>query len=182
MIAFLLLALSPVFAAVNQTPFTTGNFTTAPFIFNALSSLLTQWPNSYHANGHTVISGTLSPFTLLYHAHKNTQLPPPSPEWLAFDPEMSYAIMAASRGSPTYLLTYRNIKPARVVYFDGMSSALDSIGWLDTQEVLVSRKGKKGSQGDKDIGWYEDYDRADRLCKWGTPRGVEGFIRMNAGL
>ncbi|GBE89557.1 predicted protein [Sparassis crispa] len=150
---------------------------TAPFIFNSLASLLAQWPNTYHANGHTIITGVLEPFTLLYHARKDANLPP-SPEWFAFDAEMSYGIMAG-RGGQTYMLTYRNIRPMKIVYFDGMSASLSGTGWLDTQEVLIAGKGQNGEPDS--IVWWDEYTRADKLCKWAIPRGVEGIVRMNAG-
>ncbi|OSX64753.1 hypothetical protein POSPLADRAFT_1053564 [Postia placenta MAD-698-R-SB12] len=148
----------------------------APFIFNSLSSLLVQWPNTYHGNGHTVIPGILEPYTLLYHARKDTASPPPSPEWFAFDPEMSYGIMAGRRGQ-TFLHTYRNIRPARIVYFDGMSAALNQMGWLDSQEILFNN-GSDRSDGYPSL---NEYDRARKLCAWGQEFGVEGFVRMNAG-
>lgn len=150
---------------------------TAPFIFNSLSSLLTQWPNTYHPNGHTIIPGVLEPYTLLYHARKDARVPPPSPEWFAFDPEMSYGIMA-SRGGTTFLLTYRSIRPARILYFDGMSAALSETGWLDSQEVLI--RAANGTTGEYPA--RDEYTRARKLCAWGEKFGVEGVVRMNSGL
>lgn len=154
---------------------------TAPFVFNSLTSLLRQWPNTYHPNGHTIIPGVLKPYTTLYHARKDVSIPPPSPEWLAFDYEMSYALVVPANG-PTYLSTYVNTHPANIIYFDGMSGAVGTtrIGWSDSQEVLVSQKGKNGS--DETIIWWDDYVRAGRLCEWAKKRDVDGFVRMNAGL
>ncbi|KZP03670.1 hypothetical protein FIBSPDRAFT_844726 [Athelia psychrophila] len=157
-----------------------SNHSTAPFIFNSLSSLLQLWPNTYHQNGHAIVPGILQPFTLLYHARKDTN-PPQSPEWFAFDPEMSHTIMVL-RSGPTYLTTYRTTKPVRVLYFDGMSAALGGLGWMDTQEVLLRGAGAKGTSWEKDeIRWMDDYDRAQKLCKWASSRNIEGFVRMNAG-
>lgn len=150
----------------------------APFIFNTLSSLLKQWPNTFHPNGHTMIPGTLAPFTLLYHARKDTLLPPPSPEWFAFDSEMSYAIIIP-RSGPSYLSTYRTVRPTKILYFDGMSAAWGA-GWLDTQEVLIRGKGDKDTDGG--VNWHDDYGRAEKLCEWSKTRGVDGFVRMNVGL
>ncbi|PCH38451.1 hypothetical protein WOLCODRAFT_136288 [Wolfiporia cocos MD-104 SS10] len=188
MLSLLLLACAPIIlASPEQRPLFPGppphppepvDNSTAPFIFNSLSSLLVQWPNTYHQNGHTIIPGFLEPFTLLYHARKDANVPPPSPEWFAFDSEMSYGIMAG-RGGNTYLLTYRNIQPARIVYFDGMSAALSETGWLDSQEVLIAGKGRMNSS--EDYPSFNEYRRALSLCKWGEDFGVEGFVRMNAG-
>lgn len=183
MLLLVLLAVYPALLVISQQhalsldSYTEGS--TASFVFNSLSSLLAVWPNTYHQNGHTIIPGTLAPFTLLYHARKDTTNPPPSPEWFAFDPEMSYAIMARRNG-PTYLSTFRSVRPTRVIYFDGMSAAWGSTGWLDTQEVLLRGKGKNGT--DDDINWNADYSRARRLCEWAATRNVEGFVRMNVGL
>ncbi|KZP03671.1 hypothetical protein FIBSPDRAFT_941396 [Athelia psychrophila] len=157
-----------------------SNHSTAPFIFNSLSSLLQLWPNTYHQNGHTIVPGTLQPFTLLYHARKDTA-PPPSPEWFAFDPEMSHTLMVLFSG-PTYLTTYRTTKPTRVLYFDGMSAAWGNLGWMDTQEALLRGADANGTSQDKDkISWVDDYKRAKKLCKWASSRNIEGFVRMNAG-
>lgn len=153
--------------------------TSAPFVFNSLSGLLRQWPNTYHWNGHTIISGTLEPFTLLYHARRDPDFPL-AEEWFAFDPEMSYGIMGG-RGL-TYMLTYQTLRPAKVVYFDGMSAALSDSGWLDTQEVLLSGKSKGDSSPREGGGVFGEDRRLTELCKWVRRFGVEGIVRMNAGL
>ncbi|KAJ7074232.1 hypothetical protein C8F01DRAFT_1010492 [Mycena amicta] len=145
----------------------------APFVFNGLSSLLTQWPNTIHGNGHSIVPGILHPFTLLYHAREDATLPP-SPEWLAWDPEMSYAIMVP-RGGKTYLATYRTIRPANIVYFDGMSAAWGP-GWLDSQHMFIY-----GITAEKNFDWWDDYGRAEKLCEWAKPRDIDGIVRMNAG-
>ncbi|KAL1665717.1 hypothetical protein GGF50DRAFT_126229 [Schizophyllum commune] len=149
----------------------------APFIFNELSSLLAQWPNTWHPNGHSIIPGVISPHTTLYHARKDDITPTPSPEWLAFDAEMSYAVMASKSPGPTYLRTYRTTRGARVLYFNGMSAAWGP-GWLDTQHAVMAGKGLANAT---QPAWWDDYGRAQGLCEWGAPRGVEGIMRMNGG-
>lgn len=173
-------------AQAEQTPFTLSTYrteqvinSTAPFIFNSLSSLLQLWPNTYHQNGHTIIPGTLEPFTLLYHTRKDTN-PPSSPEWFAFDAEMSHTIMVP-RGGPTYLITYRTTKPSRVLYFDGMSAAWGS-GWLDSQDVLFRGASEEAINDMDEYSWMDDWDLAQKLCGWALSRNIEGFVRMNAGL
>ncbi|KAJ7093201.1 hypothetical protein C8R44DRAFT_815835 [Mycena epipterygia] len=167
----------------DQTPFKTTSqiesgldISTAPFIFNGLSSLLTQWPNTIHGTGHSIVPGILQPFTLLYHAREDSLLPPPSPEWLAWDVEMSTGIMLP-RGGKTHLITYRTTRPANVLYFDGMSAAWGE-GWLDSQHMFIFGMSNNGS---KDISWWDDYGRAEKLCEWAESRDIEGFVRMNAG-
>ncbi|KAJ6488623.1 hypothetical protein C8R47DRAFT_1126322 [Mycena vitilis] len=166
--------------ATPQTAFQTDtpglDESTAPFLFNSLSGLLTQWPNTIHGTGHSIIPGTLHPYTLLYHARRDSLLPPPSPEWLAFDQEMSYAIMVP-RGGPTHLITYRTTSPAKVIYLDGMSAAWGP-GWMDSQHMFIYGMSKNAS---KEISWFDDYARAEKLCEWAKSRDVEGFVRMNAG-
>ncbi|EMD40586.1 hypothetical protein CERSUDRAFT_121303 [Gelatoporia subvermispora B] len=150
---------------------------TAPYVFNTLASLMRQWPNTYHPNGHTIIPGVLEPFTLLYHARKDKLIVPPSPEWFAFDSEMSYGIMAGM-GGQTFMFTYQTNRPAKIIYFDGMSAALSMSGWLDSQEVFLRGKGKNNGE---DYTPFDEYGRAANLCRWGLEYGIEGYIRMNAG-
>ncbi|KAF7975606.1 hypothetical protein HWV62_9183 [Athelia sp. TMB] len=171
----------PIYAAQTRFTLAPPANSTAPFIFNALSSLLSLWPNTYHHNGHTIVPGTLAAHTPLYHARKDTA-PPSSPEWFAFDAEMSHTIMVL-RGGPTFLSTYRTTQESRVLYFDGMSAAWGSTGWLDTQEVLLSGASTVNTLGveKEEIRWMDDYGRAQRLCEWAASRDVDGFVRMNAG-
>lgn len=184
LLVFLLAFLWDLAIADTQRIFEASSLThidnsTAPFIFNSVSSLLVQWPNTLHQTGHSIIPGILEPFTLLYHARKDSLLPAASePEWFAFDPEMSYAIMVP-RGGETFMLTYRSMRPAKVLYFDGMSAALGE-GWLDTQQVIITGSGKQGNESI--FFWWDDYGRARKLCEWAESRDVEGFVRMNAGL
>ncbi|KAH9926104.1 uncharacterized protein B0H18DRAFT_954784 [Fomitopsis serialis] len=150
----------------------------APFIFNSLSGLLQQWPNTYHWNGHTIVPGTLESFTLLYHARRDADIPD-TEEWFAFDPEMSYGIMGG-RGF-TFMLTYQTLRPAKIIYVDGMSAALSDSGWLDSQEVILSRKGKGGNSPMEGGGVFGEDRRLKELCKWARKFDVEGIVRMNAG-
>ncbi|KAK7023925.1 hypothetical protein R3P38DRAFT_2954937 [Favolaschia claudopus] len=149
----------------------------APFIFNSLSGLLLQWHNTIHGAGHSIVPGIVQPFTLLYHARSDSELPPPSPEFVAFDVEMSYAIMVSRRGGHTHLATYRTTRPAKILYLDGMSAAWGP-GWLDSQHMFIYGMSNNSR---KDTPIWDDFDRADKLCKWGQVHEVEGFVRMDAG-
>lgn len=156
---------------------------TANFVFNGLASLLQLFPNAIHQNGHTICPAIIRAHTPLYHARHEDRPTPPSPEWLAFDPEMSYAIsehfplfgaytitilrgllctVAGTSSSDTFLWTYTASRDLRVLYFDGMSAALGDTGMLDTQEVLLARRG--GVVGGR--GWFDDYERLRSLCVW----------------
>ncbi|CAK5279371.1 unnamed protein product [Mycena citricolor] len=173
------LALAPVLSSLCRSGATLvrieSQSTHAPYIFNGLAGLLTQWSNTLHPNGHSIVPGTLHPFTTLYHAREDPDFPP-SPEWLAWDPEMSFGIMAPRAGE-THLLTFRTTAEANVVYFDGMSAAWGP-GWLDSQHMFIYGA-KEGRE--KDIRLFDDYERADRLCEWAKLWDIDGIVRMNAG-
>jgi hypothetical protein len=62
----------------------------------------------------------------------------------------------------TWLHTFVASRDLHVLVFDGESAALKSTGTLDTQEVLLARKG--GVHGGR--GWWDEYTRLDQLCKW----------------
>ncbi|CAK7265940.1 hypothetical protein SEPCBS57363_001844 [Sporothrix epigloea] len=166
----------------------------APHLFASVHGLLQQWPNTVFPNGHTFAAATIPAYTLLYHglwadkkdADNPEHISPPSPEWLAFDAEMSYAIMGSSRRS--WLLTYQTTRPVRVLYIDGESAALMGLGQLDSQMLLLyanvtgPRYPSRGS-------WIRpEYDRARGMCAWlkqqglrGRGWGYEGIVRMNVG-
>lgn len=158
----------------------------APYHFHSIHSLLQAWPNSYFANGHTLAPGTIPPFTKLYHGRQNERLPP-SPEWLAFDIDMSYGIMGGT--SESHMLTYQTTRPVKALYFDGASAALMSSGRMDSQMLQIFGN----VTGPPDDGWghrglNDEYMRARGLCDWLTEEklgglgwGFEAFVRMNAG-
>ncbi|KAF8316294.1 hypothetical protein DL93DRAFT_2078013, partial [Clavulina sp. PMI_390] len=142
------------------------------FIFNAVHHLLRQWGNTIAPNGFSFTKGTIPTGTNLYHARGNPNAPP-SPEWLAFDPEMSYAIM--SMRCTTFLQTYRVIRPLNILYIDGNSASLTSIGTLDSQDILMYGYVKRRT------GMFDEFERARNLCTWGATRGIDGFVRQNSG-
>jgi hypothetical protein len=188
--------LSLTIAAAQQIPLTSTpiqqqqpdlDFTSvAPHIFSSLRYLLEQWPNTYMPNGHSIVPCEIPAFTNLYHGRRDEKLPS-SPEWFAFDVEMSYGIMGSDRNS--HLLTYQNVKPVQCLYFDGMSAALMRDGPLDSQMVFLC--GNTTCSLGNDEPWralMDEYARATALCHWvqqnglgGLGWGVEGFVRMNAG-
>ncbi|KIW27497.1 uncharacterized protein PV07_07231 [Cladophialophora immunda] len=175
----------PLKSSVHEPP--SFDFTsTAPHIFSSLRYLLEQWPNTYIPNGHSIVPCEIPAFTNLYHGRRDEKLPS-SPEWFAFDAEMSYGIMGSSRNS--HLLTYQNVRPVQCLYFDGMSAALMGTGPLDSQMVFLcgNTTCSEGANGT----WhslFDEYARAMALCEWvqknelgGLGWGIEGIVRMNAG-
>lgn len=184
------------FVAADQAPFSLPIFpdrpildftSTAPHIFSSIRYLLEQWPNTYIPNGHSIVPCEIPAFTTLYHGRRDEKLPS-SPEWFAFDAEMSFGIMGSTRNS--HLLTYQNVKPVQCLYFDGMSAALMGTGSLDSQMVFLCGN-TTCSFGDDNEPWrgiFDEYARATALCNWiqenqlgGLGWGVEGIVRMNAG-
>ncbi|KAK9425788.1 hypothetical protein SUNI508_03149 [Seiridium unicorne] len=156
---------------------------TAPYLFSSTSSLLQQWGNTFFPNGHNIAPCEIPPYTLFYHGRLDGEQPP-SPEWLAFDLEMSYGIMGSTRNS--HMLTYQTTKPVKALYFDGESATLMGLGQMDTQMLHVF--GNISGPPHEGWGLYEEYARATGLCDWlesaglrGSGWGYEGVIRMNAG-
>ncbi|ETS82148.1 hypothetical protein PFICI_07150 [Pestalotiopsis fici W106-1] len=201
--AFATLLLLESVAATEQKPLlgndasqgTTDNFaasasawrlnfsSTAPYLFSSVSSLLQQWGNTFFPNGHNIVPCEIPAYTLFYHGRLDGDQPP-SPEWLAFDIEMSYGIMGSTRNS--HMLTYQTTKPVKALYFDGESATLMGMGQMDTQMLHVFGN----ISGPPHDGWglYLEYARATGLCDWlesaglrGDGWGYEGIIRMNAG-
>lgn len=123
---------SPPSTASQQSPLDVSS--TANFIFNSMTGILAQLPNTIHPNGHTLLPVHVPQHTTLYHSAMDDEILRSGYEWLAFDPEMSYAIFI--RGGPTtFLTTWATTRPLKLLALDGMSSALGHVGWLDSQDV-----------------------------------------------
>ncbi|KAK5108812.1 hypothetical protein LTR62_007786 [Meristemomyces frigidus] len=180
----------------------------SPLIFHSVFGLLQQWPNTYFPNGHIIAPCTVPRNTNLYHARRGPSLPP-SPEWFAFDPEMSYAIAGIGRDS--HLLTYRTTKDVKCLYFDGTSASLEDDGSMDAQMLLLHNISANvpehpgwaplpprnaticfpGRNETNCTHWnplQAEYDRANGLCDLITSQnlggpgwGFEGIVRMNTG-
>ncbi|KAI1077325.1 hypothetical protein F5B20DRAFT_270916 [Whalleya microplaca] len=171
--------------ALVASPWRLNFSSTAPYLFSSVNALLHQWGNTFFPNGHSLVACEIAPYTLLYHGRLDGELPP-SPEWLAFDLEMSYGIMGSSPNS--HLLTYQATRPVKVIYFDGESAALMGLGQLDTQMLHVFGNVSGPDHSDGFRGLFDEYARAHGLCDWlrsselgGPGWGFEGVIRMNAG-
>jgi len=132
--------------------------------------------NTLAPNGFSYTASIIPAGTTLYHARTDAY-DPTSPEWLAFDAQMSYGLMAGIGGT-TYLRTYRSTRAlGPLLYFNGMSAAMLDTGTFDSQNLLLD-----GYVVEDDPLYIDDYKRAKRLCEEVAPRiGVEGFVRMNAG-
>ncbi|KAL5641669.1 hypothetical protein ACGC1H_001966 [Rhizoctonia solani] len=143
-------------------------------IFNEVNGLLRQWGNALRPNGFSVTLASIPSHTLLYHARTDPD-EPSSPEWFAFDPEMSYGIYGGRQNTSVFLRTYRTTSPLdRLLYFNGLSAALTFSGTLDSQDLLTFTLWSDP---------FGDYARAARLCAWAKhpSRNIKGFVRTNAG-
>ncbi|KAJ1311873.1 hypothetical protein OPQ81_010332 [Rhizoctonia solani] len=142
-------------------------------IFNEVNGLLRQWGSALRPNGFSVTLASVPSHTLLYHARTDPD-EPTSPEWFAFDSEMSYGIYGGRQNTPVFLRTYRTTSPLdRLLYFNGLSAALTFSGTTDSQDLLAPADGPSDSFG--------DYARAERLCTWASSRNIKGFVRTNVG-
>ncbi|KAH9819758.1 serine kinase protein [Teratosphaeria destructans] len=173
----------------------------SPLIFHSTFGLLQQWPNTFFTNGHTIAPCTIAKNTNLYHARGDGS-PPPSPEWFAFDPAMSYFIAGAMPDS--HMLTYRTTRDVPCIYFDGTSASLMPDGSMYSQMLLLHNSSASfadqpafspppgSGNGSHDRPRWNpleaEYDRATGLCDYvrekglgGLGWGYEGIVRMNAG-
>jgi len=198
----------PIFPPSDAFP--SLNFSSSsPLIFHSFASLLQTWANNIFPAGHTIASCTIPAYTILYHARADDKAPPPSPEWLAFDQEMSYAIFGIA--PKAHMLTFRTTRDVKCMYFDGSSAALMNDGSMDSQMVFLynnsaavpqepvwgtppenpCRPGSSPEDGKNCTVWnplQAEYDRANGLCDFirendlgGRGWGYEGVVRMNAG-
>ncbi|KAK9775196.1 hypothetical protein SCAR479_08172 [Seiridium cardinale] len=154
----------------------------APHLFHSTFSLLQQLPNTVFPNGHTVAPVFIPAYTLLYHARRDADSPA-SPEWVAFDSDMSYGIMGGHRN--VWMWSYQTTQPVKALYFDGESGNLQGLGQFDAQMLLLYGN-VTGPDRTDDLD--REYARALGLCKWlseaglgGKGWGFEGVVRMNAG-
>ena len=123
--------------------------------------------------GHNIVPGTIPIGTLLYHATTREEIPS-SPEWTAPDPEHSYyfcfPIRKEKDSTGCWHLTLINIRPLKVLYFDGSSAAKWLGGSMDSQDVLL--------WGEVKPDWtHKEQERIESLCEWGKQYGIDGFVR-----
>ncbi|SMN18998.1 similar to Saccharomyces cerevisiae YOR389W Putative protein of unknown function [Maudiozyma saulgeensis] len=92
-----------------------------------------------------------------------------------------------------HFLTFRATRDLnKLIYLDGASAAKSETGEMDTQKLLsdvIAYKMKNEDDGDDN---QEEGDSgkkfvmaerlyAERICKWGKPFGLDGFIRVEVG-
>ncbi|MBW0549706.1 hypothetical protein O181_089421 [Austropuccinia psidii MF-1] len=153
-----------------------SNVATSNLIFASFSGLLQQWPNTFYPSGHSIVPGIIPRGTLLYHGTNKRKKPSTGIEWLAFDPEMSYAVHACREGE-TGLLTYTAQRPLRIIYIDGQSGSVGTAGNMDSQSLLINDTVTEEIQEIGPINVLEgEYRRAKGLCQVGKNLGFEGVV------
>ncbi|KAH9028931.1 hypothetical protein EDB84DRAFT_256023 [Lactarius hengduanensis] len=135
-------------------------------IFNSVSGLLQQWPNTLRRNGHSLIPATIPKGTILYHGRTDPQIPI-SPDWVAFDFEQSAILCIRS----CHMISLQAKRDLRLVYFDGLSAGKMKDGPLDSQDVLLWGRPRPDKI-------FSETERIEALCDWGRPLGLDGFVRM----
>ncbi|KAJ3526210.1 hypothetical protein NMY22_g10259 [Coprinellus aureogranulatus] len=143
---------------------------TENYIFESVSSLLQQWPNTRYRNGHTIVPVTIPRNTLLYHGTWHKQVPS-FPDWVATDPEHSQIFCVTSDVEKgCWQLTLAVTRPLKVLHFDG-SSAAKMQGSMDAQDIIAW-----GQVEPKRI--FDEASRIKDLCAWGKKYDIDGFLRM----
>lgn len=159
----------------NSTSTFPVNLQTAAWMFNAVHNTMRILGNTVARNGLSFVPGYIPAGTLFYHG-KIGPSPPSGMEWLAFDPEYSLNMLQGPFWTPnnSYLLTFTNIKPLKVLNIDGASAALFPDGTFDSQGFVLN-------QTKSDWIGFKEYERANLLCEFGKELGVDGYIRLNTG-
>ncbi|CAB4254278.1 similar to Saccharomyces cerevisiae YOR389W Putative protein of unknown function [Maudiozyma barnettii] len=95
-----------------------------------------------------------------------------------------------------HFLTFRATRDLnKMIYLDGASAAKSETGEMDTQKLLSDVIAYKMENGDGKNDNDDDQDNSDsgkkfvmaerlyaeRICKWGMPFGLDGFIRVEVG-
>lgn len=146
---------------------------TGHLVFETVHSLLQHWPNTRMRNGHTIVPGTDSTGTYLYHA-TNRHRVPTVPDRVAMNPEESTFFCMGPSENGCWHLTLVTILPLKVLYFDGTSAAKLVYGNMDTQDVLTWGKVLPNQTS-------MERERINTLCQWGSQHGLDGFISAKNG-
>lgn len=78
-------------ASVSASQWNFNFSSSAPHYFASAYGLLQQWSNTFFPNGHSIVPCEIPPLTRLYHGRKDADVPP-SPEWVAFDMQVSISL------------------------------------------------------------------------------------------
>lgn len=71
------------------------------------------------------------------------------------------------------MLTFQVVRPLdKMILLDGSSAAKSRTGEMDTQMILA-RAGVNETM--------REYEAAEKICEWGKPFGIDGYIRVEVG-
>ncbi|GMM54511.1 hypothetical protein DAKH74_011270 [Maudiozyma humilis] len=93
------------------------------------------------------------------------------------------------RASRAHFLTFRATRDlTKLLYLDGASAAKTESGEMDTQkllsDVIAKRLNESDGRDDSDPRKrfvMEERVYAERICKWGKPFGLDGYVRVEVG-
>ena len=98
--------------------------------------------------------------------------------------------MMNSNNGDRYFLTFEVKRDlSKLIYLDGASAAKTDTGEMDTQKLLYDIIGDTmddeaklaESEGQSDTPVMEERLYAERICQWGKPFGLDGYIRVEIG-
>lgn len=148
---------------------------TASWMFNAVHNTMRILGNNWARNGFSFVPGYVPAGTLLYHGKRGARIPE-GMEWLAFDAEYSFNMLSGpfSSSNDSYLFTFTNSEPLKILNIDGASAALYPEGTMDSQGLVLNMT------KDDWVG-FKEYERANLLCAMGKNYGIDGYVRLNTG-
>ncbi|PNP86155.1 hypothetical protein FNYG_00383 [Fusarium nygamai] len=74
-----------------------------------------------------------------------------------------------------YLHTYQTNRDLKVLVIDGMSAGKTDMGTLDSQDLVLR-------ENNTNRGSFDEWNRAHDLCKLASEWGIDGFVRIEAGI
>lgn len=80
--------------------------------------------------------------------------------------------------APTHIHTFLTTRPLRMLYLDGQSAVLTTLGTLDAQTALL--RSYIDPNPDMDF-IYDDTTRGNELCALAAKLQLDGIVRMDAG-
>lgn len=183
------------------------DFENSTAIFNIVHGSLKQKNADLNPVGVAFVPAYIPPNTYLYHATSSQEIPDLY-EWIAMDYEFSYNFAGFGRnkarshgfldkkksrdeGPPhlprkgkgpfkgprrqlQYLYSFKTTAPlTKLIYLDGASASKNDNGQMDQQLILSNQTDINGH--------VNEYEAAEKICKWGESFGLQGVIRLEVG-
>lgn len=153
-----------------------------------------EFGSALNHNGMSLFPGFIPEGVLLYHGTFTKEVPELF-EWLAFEIEHAESFARGGWRYPPnhtldvplqgeepppiyvpksgYLHIYQAERPLNILYIDGTAAGKTDMGTVDTQDYLLAVNRSRA--------WWNDWQRADGLCKLAREWDIDGFIRMEPG-